>query len=113
MKTTVQILAVYLLLLSLIPCGDGGGGLIEIVNHVFDIEHQVHSDHEQHSGSCTDDFCSPFCVCSCCSITLNFPNEAALNFREYNPSPTTKPSFIPHEVTTVYPSSIWQPPRLS
>ena len=113
MKKTAHILAIYLLLLSLIPCGDGGGGMAELVNHLFNIEHQAHSNHDQHSGSCSDDFCSPFCVCNCCSIALDYPMDTVLSIKEYTPRPAEQPSFIPHEITIVYPTNIWQPPRFS
>ncbi|MGK0364449.1 MAG: hypothetical protein ACI85O_001506 [Saprospiraceae bacterium] len=113
MKTTAHILAIYLLLLSLIPCSDGGGGMVELIQHFFKVELHAHSGHDEDSGSCGDDFCSPFCVCNCCSIAIDFPAEASLNIKEYTPSPTTQPSFIPHEVRIIYPTNIWQPPRFS
>jgi len=62
MKLAIKIFAMYLLALSLVPCSDGGGGILEIVNQVFGIEHQHISDHEEHSNGCGDDTCSPFCV---------------------------------------------------
>ena len=62
MKLVINIFTIYMLALSLVPCGDGGGGIVEIVNHFLVIEHQHISDHEQHSNGCGDDTCSPFCV---------------------------------------------------
>jgi len=78
MKLTIHIFAIYMFALSLIPCGDGGGGIVEIVNHLFGIAHQHQSDHDHHSKGCGDDTCTPFCVCSCCSITTCIPTNTNL-----------------------------------
>lgn len=113
MKIAIQILAIYMLALSFIPCGDGGNGIIEIANHFFEVEHQHISDHDQHSNGCGDDDCSPFCVCDCCSISINVPTTVNLadsytilisrRFLSYNPD------FYPSNFN----ASIWHPPTFS
>lgn len=102
-----------MLALSFIPCGDGGGGIVELANHFLEIEHQHISDHDQHSNGCGDDTCSPFCVCSCCSISINIATNTELkdnyiilisrNVLSYNSD------FYPSNFS----SSIWQPPKFS
>jgi len=113
MKLTIKIFTLYLLVMSLVPCGDGGGGILEIANHLLGTEHQHISDHDQHSNGCGDDTCSPFCVCSCCSISINIATNTELkdnyiilisrNVLSYNSD------FYPSSFS----SSIWQPPKFS
>jgi len=99
--------------LSLIPCGDGDNGIIEIVKHVFGIEHSHQSDHSHHSKGCGDDTCSPFCVCSCCSITTCVPTNTNLA-SNYDLLVTRIHPFC---ASNFYPSgyltSIWHPPTFS
>ena len=99
--------------LSLIPCGDGGGGIVEIANHFFGIEHQHISDHKQHSNGCGDDTCTPFCVCNCCSISVDAP--ASVDFYDKylmlfsKKLHSYKSNFYPSGFLT----SIWHPPIFS
>jgi len=45
MKLAIHVVAIYMFALSLAACGDGSGGIVEIVNHLFGVEHQCVSDH--------------------------------------------------------------------
>ncbi len=113
MKVTTYIFTIYILALSFVPCSDGGGGMVEIVKHFFGVEHHHVSDHEQHSKDCGDDACTPFCVCSCCSIAVDIPPKLFFKV-EYLPPILSKlqtsfSDFIPSSFHT----SIWQPPRFS
>lgn len=112
MKLASSMLATYIFALSLIPCGDGGG-IVEIANHFFGVEHQHISDHEQHSKGCGDDTCTPFCVCSCCSNTTSIPKSANLTGSYIT---LISQKLLPYS-SNFYPSgvnaSIWQPPRFS
>lgn len=102
-----------MLALLLVPCGDGGGGIVEIANHFFEIEHEHLSDHEQHSNSCGDDSCSPFCVCSCCSISVNSPINADLNIK-FIPLLVFKKIFISDDkIVSSFNPLIWHPPTFS
>jgi hypothetical protein len=70
------------------------------------------ADHEDHSNDC-DDGCSPFCVCSCCSLTMNVPStiffSSNLTFNiEENISPFSS-NFYPSSFST----SVWHPPKYS
>lgn len=102
-----------MLALSLIPCGDGGGGIVELVNHFFGVEHQHVSDHEQHSNDCGDDTCSPFCVCSCCSTVIDVPEKLPFQATLPPPIPSKTPSFTPNINPSAFLTSIWQPPKFS
>jgi len=102
-----------MLALSLVPCGDGGGGIVEIVNHLFGIEHQHISDHDQHSKECGDDTCTPFCVCSCCSIAIDIPVKL-LVLKDYSPLTATNiPLFFSVFTPSPFIHAIWHPPIFS
>lgn len=113
MKLTIRIFTIYMFVLSLIPCGDGGGGFVELVNHYFGVEHQHISDHKQHSNSCGDDTCSPFCICSCCSTTISAPEKLPFQVTSPPPIPSRTPSFFSNINPSSFFASIWQPPRFS
>jgi len=113
MKIATNIFTIYMLALSLVPCGDGGGGILEIANHLFGVEHEHVSDHEQHSNNCGDDYCSPFCICSCCSSALDTPAKLPFLVETLTPVPGTNPSFIPNFILSNHNPFIWQPPKLS
>lgn len=113
MKIANHIFTIYLLTLSLIPCGDGGGGIIEIANHLFGVVHQHVSDHEQHSNGCADDTCTPFCVCSCCSITTNIPTSASLTSNHITLISQKLPSYKSNFYPSGYNAAIWHPPIFS
>jgi len=49
-KLAIHIFTIYILALSLAPCGDGGNGIVEITKQFFGVEHQHISDHDQHSN---------------------------------------------------------------
>ena len=113
MKIATNILTIYMFALSLIPCSDGGGGIVEIANHFFGIEHQHVSDHEQHSKGCGDDTCSPFCVCNCCSISVNIPTNIDFHDKYIMLVSTKIPSYKSNFYPSGFNASIWQPPRFS
>ena len=113
MKLTIHIFTIYMLALSLVPCGDGGGGIVEIVNHFFGVEHQHISDHDQHSNGCGDDTCSPFCVCSCCSISIDVPTNIAFTDKHILIVSQKSPFYTSNFYPSGYDASIWQPPRRS
>jgi len=108
-----KIFTFYMLALSLIPCGDGGGGIVELANHFLEIEHQHISDHKQHSNDCGDDTCSPFCVCTCCSIVIDSLDENQFFVTAPLPLPEELPSCFRNEVSFDFNNFIWHPPTFS
>lgn len=113
MKLSIHVFSVYMILLALVPCADGNGGIIEFVNHVSGIEHTEYAHHEHHDNSCTDDNCSPFCICNCCSLAIKIPNEIPLEIRVPIQFPSDEPIFYVDVFWSEYKFSIWQPPRFS
>lgn len=113
MKIVIHIFTIYMIALALVPCGDGGGGIVEILNHLSGVEHEHIADHDQHSNDCGDDMCTPFCICSCCSSTVDVPVELPFQLKSLPPKPENKPSFFSNVLPTSFHHSIWQPPRFS
>ena len=113
MKLNIHLFAFYLLALSLIPCGDGGGGIVEFALHQFGIEHQEHSDHQQHSNSCGDDACSPFCICNCCSTTVDLQVKPALKIKTPLAYQQAGPDFFSKIYPDIFIATVWQPPKWS
>lgn len=112
MKIIAYLLAIYMFALAFVPCSDGGSGLVEIIYHLSGVAHDHPSSDHDHSKNCGDDFCSPFCICSCCSSALDTPTEpAALAFYISLPRYETVPVFTDQHFLPGYHPSIWQPPR--
>ena len=109
MKVFIQIFTIYMLSLSLALCGEGGGGIMEIIDILTGQEMLV-SEHE--SNTCNDEPCSPFCICSHCIPILSTP-ENPFVFAEINIiPPTVEPSFYFFSFASSFHKDIWQPPKL-
>ena len=113
MRLAVHIFTIYMLALSLVPCSDNGGGIVEIANHLFGIKHQQFSAHEQHSNSCGDDTCTPFCICNCCSVALDISAKPTFQVKTLLPTPIKSPAYFSDFIAYPFYQSIWQPPRFS
>ena len=113
MKMAIRTLTIYIFILSLAPCGDGGGGIGVIANQLFGIENQNNIETEEKSDPCEDSPCSPFCICSSCFTALDTAKEISLPEKIHTLLPKNSPSFIPHFNSSSFNPSIWQPPQLS
>lgn len=102
MKWSTAILAIYLLLLSFVPCADKDG----CINHSAFANKQEPTDTEGKQDACT-----PFCICSSCHNIISIPNAPFISF----PSPVetiTQPK-IGYVETIIKDITIefFQPPR--
>ena len=113
MKLAIHIFSIYMIALAFIPCGDTGGGLVQLADYLLETEHLEHSDHTQHSNDCGDDFCSPFCVCTCCASVLDAPTNFPFQIKAILPIPETKPSFVSNLIPAAVYSAVWRPPAIS
>jgi hypothetical protein len=68
------------------------------------------TDHD-HSNSCTDDTCPPFCICDCCSLVLGASQVVAIPLLVFTPRPTVVPAFIAKYAPVGVRVAIWSPPR--
>lgn len=69
--------------------------------------------HDDFSGTndCEHDWCSPFCICSCCSTTLDIPEDIDFAFELPGDFSGDKPMTSSSYFARILTSSIWQPPR--
>lgn len=110
MKVFSSILALYMMVLFIMPCADMyEKDVFNNHEHSTEITHQ---DNHEHTDS---DLCTPFCLCGCCGIVSgvvlqwNVPNIGKpKTFDLSKPKIYYKPTFISH-----YLGGIWQPPKIN
>ncbi|NNF34671.1 MAG: hypothetical protein HKN68_11205 [Saprospiraceae bacterium] len=113
MKVAIQLFTIYMLALSLTPCGDGGGSVVVIASQLFDIETQNSQEKEQNSDSSEDSPCSPFCICSNCIPVLDIPeSEVVVPQEENRINSKATPSYCSPYLPLSRHSDIWHPPQL-
>jgi hypothetical protein len=100
------IFSFYILILSLLPCGDKSDCKDNSASHI-EYGTTDHSDHPQDSETC-----SPFCICVCCGQTINFLSFQQLAFN-INPVSEKQIIFYRQSVLQEITSAIWQPPKIS
>jgi hypothetical protein len=107
MKAIVFFMAIYILVLSAVPCNDMHNKCNS--KNVKSVLTQNHN-HQQDK----DDSCTPFCTCSCCSASV-----VALNFTPFRIkkpavfSITQKIIIRNFSFVSNYFGTIWQPPKIT
>lgn len=106
MKYLSLLLSVYLLSLSFFYCNDDKEHLTEakLITTITETHDSNHQD--------SFDYCTPFCICACCSMTTNLENLAIVDLI---------PIAVISEELFLYNTtlksdlhfSIWQPPKVS
>ena len=104
MKFLSILLSMYVLYMVSLPCVDEA---IDF-NKTFV---EISTAHHHHDDPNQTDTCSPFCVCSCCSVTVELTSFVF----ESNPVREIQSQLIPYykESFSTYFHPIWQPPQLS
>ena len=105
MKYFFFILSCFMLYLSCLPCSDS-----KECNEKTETNISVAGNHQQHEHD--TESCTPFCTCSCCSITVYYTSIFKM--------PSVKFKFLSVKYalqktalnTEVY-YSIWQPPKIA
>jgi len=96
-------LSAYLLILMVLPCNDAHAQTKDVSQTQFS---QVQAD--QHH----EDFCTPFCICSCCTTPIIVTQPAVIfEVSYYENFQTRTISFYKSIISNFY-GSIWQPPQL-
>ncbi|MDM1071676.1 hypothetical protein HX001_04115 [Empedobacter brevis] len=106
MKILTYLIAVYIIILSVIPCKD-----IESVSNVG--MQQIEASHTKENSS-HKDFCSPLCSCNCCQITIS-----SIVFPQIITTPKLIEVFSSEKIqlrkdffqNKLY-ADIWQPPKI-
>jgi len=104
MKYLTFILSIYTICLVSAPCVD------EVLPCNILVSEQT--DH-QHSGAPSDhsDACSPFCICSCCSVPVTIAQNAYI----CHPFFAFQRSIIAgsSQFISSFTVNFWQPPKIS
>lgn len=105
MRFLFGFLAVFLLYLSCLPCGDK----VECSTKA-QVKISASTNHRGHKHS--SEACTPFCNCSCCAASaFNSPlSKAQVNKIEFQ---SEKYPLYNVAFSTEAHKSIWQPPKLS
>ncbi|MEZ0005863.1 hypothetical protein ABH942_001220 [Flavobacterium sp. 28YEA47A] len=106
MKSTrhflTSFLSVYLLVLMILPCNDVHAQL-QTTSSTQISQFQNEQHHE--------DFCSPFCICACCTTPIVMQSAIVFEVPHFDNSYTKTPSFYKPVISSFF-GSIWQPPQL-
>lgn len=110
MKYFCYIFSLYFLALSVMPCSDIHDMNSSAGTELASISADEHSNcpHEK------QDFCSPFCDCACCGMTINF--QVAFHFTTKFPSiplPIVSENFSYQSPNSLqYLQAVFQPPQI-
>jgi len=87
-----------------LPCADE---VIDFTKYFTELNIVQHHHHDPNQ---TDD-CSPFCVCSCCSVTV----DLSVFIFDTKPEQKIETKIVPYykESISTYTNLIWQPPKIS
>ncbi len=103
MKFFTIIFSIYILVLSLAPCGDN----VECGEH--NKTEKSHNNHKHENENCT-----PFCICACCgqpvTSKINYPvAQTILKPENFNNSK----AIYTQTFISQFSATIWQPPKIS
>ncbi len=104
MKWKTTILLIYILGLLLVPCSDVYNNCADSISYQKEVSHN-HNDDQ-------DDHCTPFCQCSCCSVSVVKFNFKMPEFNFQQPIIILKKIVIKDcQIISRYSGSIWEPPK--
>ena len=104
MKFFTIILSIYILVLSLSPCGD----VVDCKDHANTKTEHTGDKHDHKTENC-----SPFCICACCGqVFSTASHNTDINSFSYTLSEKTLTKYRESFISTHY-NNIWQPPKIS
>ncbi len=105
-KLVYLLLAIYVTVLTVLPCSDPDTCQDEIQNggQVANVSDHEHSDNEQ--GVCT-----PFCICSCCAAHIRLSSASDIDFAGVIHNTKQTIPYLEKLVLSDH-NHIWQPPRI-
>ncbi len=108
MKHFTILLALYILVLSLVPCSDVHADCNES-NH----QTEFSQNHHHQSDDSGFEECSPFCGCNCCNTVVGLRFEIPLKEKVSPPHTTIQLLVSKQASTSAFFGTIWQPPKLA
>lgn len=104
MRWKTAILLIYILGLLAVPCSDVYNSCVLSKSDQKEVTHNHNDDN--------DDHCTPFCQCSCCSVSVVKFNFKMPDFNLPQQLISVKNAVIKDcQVISSYSGSIWQPPK--
>ena len=101
MKFVFFLFGIYLLALSCMPCSDSTE-----TSAGTEVTVSPAGNHEEHSKEA----CTPFCVCSCCSVSVFYNQPVKITAAKPAIHSTTYFIQQDNNIRTTQ-NAIWQPPR--
>jgi hypothetical protein len=106
-RITSLILALYTMVLSLVPCSDdiaiqpnGDCSISSIENHSHNHESE------------TEDSCTPFCICQCCGSSILPPLYAFIDSNKKAENSKYYPNYVSN-YSFDFKGGVWHPPSVS
>lgn len=107
MKWFLTIWTFYLMVLAALPCSDASNQCEDTVPKI-----ETAQAHEHNQDS--DDNCSPFCYCSCCSVSIGSFNFKPFEIKQPKVAFSTKKFTIrDYNLISRYQGNIWKPPKFT
>ncbi len=107
MKWFLTIWTFYLMVLAALPCSDASNQCEDTVPKI-----ETAQAHEHNQDS--DDNCSPFCYCSCCSVSIGSFNFKSFEIKQPKVAFSTKKITIrDYNLISRYQGNIWNPPKFT
>lgn len=107
MRWIITIWTFYLMVLSSLPCSDASNQCEDTVPKI-----ETAQAHEHNQDS--DDNCSPFCYCSCCSVSIGSFNFKPFEIKQPKVAFSTKKFTIrDYNLISRYQGNIWNPPKFT
>ena len=104
MKYIVFLFNFYMTVLILMPCQDAVA-----ISSALNSRDSVQQNMED-SERCSEEICTPFCSCTCCTAGKDFPLKTVS--APGVPFVCVSYSSLPTTALTEQPVAIWQPPKL-
>lgn len=106
MRWIATILLIYIAALFSVPCSDASNSCKTSNNSSQEAQHSHDEDR--------DDYCAPFCQCSCCGITIttfkfDLP-QFVIPIQEFKVKKIIIGNYF---VVSSFSGSIWQPPEFN
>ena len=106
MKIFAFFMAIYILVLSVVPCSDVHN---DCNSSKSKTELTQNHDHQQDQ----DDNCSPFCICSCCSASFEMSYNHPFQIKVPQVFVLSTKVYIRNfSFLSNFSNTIWQPPKV-
>ena len=98
------LLSLFFMVLTVVPCSDAAGGFGDKVCVSQDLH--LEQTKVQHT-----DLCTPFCVCSCCGISVSFVQIKKLLPEKILLLVKVQITESTYSYSLLFNAGIWQPPK--